>query len=107
MNCEINHISARLEQLEQRCERAEARYFRAERRFRLLGGLALATIVTAILISPASRHAIAQANNSIAARVAALEAKTRFLAVDDNGNTVFEHTNLVVRNGTPPIVDEN
>src|SRR5579872_2651669 len=103
MSTEVHAFQARLEELERRCERAESRYHHAERRFRVLGGLGLAAVVEAILISPGNRTAFAQSTvtvlQQIYNRLNTLETKTQFISIGKDGEMHIAGTNLHIENG--------
>jgi len=72
------------------------------RRLRVLGGLAVATVAAAMLVSNRSSTAIAQSSGSdLTSRVAALEHKTQFMGSDSNTlTTTFSGCNLRVVDGS-------
>lgn len=102
MNTDTQELQSRIEQLERR-------YRRAERRLRVLGGLAMAAVVGAILLSPTDRAALAQQSGAtlqdLLERVKKLEHKTQFMHVvpspDVAGgkDTVFDGCNVRIDNG--------
>ncbi len=80
-------LERRCEQAERRCREAQAQHQEAERRWRqavrraqVQGGVAVAAVVGALLLSPGSRAALAQGYGatlgSLAQRVAALESES-------------------------------
>jgi hypothetical protein len=95
-----------------------SRFARERLRWRVQAGLAMAATVAALLLSPAGRQAIAQENDSLTnltnltnltsltspttltdRRLAALEAKTRFMNVIGR-TTIFARTNVRIVSGS-------
>src|SRR5438045_6767933 len=81
----------RLDNMKMRAEfeAAERRSSADRRRGRTQAGFALAAVAAAILLSPASRSAMADTGSDILSRLTALENKTQFVIVDAEHNTMI------------------
>src|SRR5438105_15048216 len=95
MNAEVEKLRAEVQEL-------RAQFRRERRRFRVQMWLALCAVIGAMLISPASRSALAQGYGvtlaQLAVRMAAVENKAQFISVS-GGEMFITGTNLHIING--------